>query len=517
MERLREGSPAIYVPTLPNDTDELIITVGKRPLLLGRPYSHRGDDNHRGLFSCGFSPRWKNGVSSAMLWRIEYADGGFYIKNAGTDEYLSAEGEIVEDEEKVSLSFGEKTEFHLTNEGFIAFYTASGEFYLSYHHSRGFIAPSAWTSSMTDMSDAEFFAATSPCGKAALSFDSNSVTVYSGKRPLASGDEVEFGTSVSVKGKYDDIAGWRANGYAVRAGGEYTVYRDTVIKPIVKRHDGGKYLSFISDVHDLPHRLDKWLFSLPFELERCVFGGDITAGNVKSIAAQQAAHDAACDIVARYTKKPSIVTIGNHEYEYSYRWGEREISEIFTDTLAFGGIIEAEYAIYNFGASEFDHDDFQSNFPDGRIKELRDFLKTVPSGIPVFVNAHYPLHAVKRRPSPCGAEKMIALLSEYKNAVYLWGHNHGQRAEDGYGRILTVGDEILYNYDEGKKATLGFTYASHGAMYDAARTVAPYYGLTARLTKGKTELTYYDLSGAPVPYKTAAGAGESVTFTLWHK
>lgn len=517
MERLTEGSPAIYVPTVPNEEDELIITIGKRPLLWGRPYAHRGDENHRGLFSCGFSPAWKNGVCAAMLWRIELFDDGFYIKSAGTDEYLTAEGEITENEEKVSLSFGEKTKFHLTNEGFIAFDTADGEFYLSYHHSRGFIAPSAWASSMTDMSDAEFFAASAPCGKAALSFDSDAVTVYCGEKALRSGDEVDVGTRISVKGEQEGFAGWKANGYAVRADGEYTVYRDTVIEPIAKTSGDGVRLSFISDVHDLPHRLEKWLFSLPFEPERCVFGGDITAGNVKSIAAQQAAHDAVGDIVARYTKNPPIITIGNHEYEYSYRWGDRSISEIFTDTLAFGGVIEGDYAIYNFGASEFDHDDFQSNFPDERIEEMGEFLKTLPSGIPVFINAHYPLHAVKRRPSPCGAEKMIALLSEYPNAIYLWGHNHGQRTEEGYGRILTLGDEILYSYDEGKKATLGFTYASHGAMYDAARTVAPYYGLTAHVTKEKTELTYYDLSGAPVPYKTAAGAGESVTFTLWHK
>ncbi len=510
-----EGSPAVYEKTLPNETDRLIITIGKHPLLWGRPYSHKGDDKCRGLFSCGFSPRWETGVSSAMLWRIEQTDGGFYIKSSGTGEYLFAEGAIVDGEEAVSLSFGGKTKFRLTNEGFIAFDTEDGEFYLSYHSSRGFIAPSAWTSSMTDMSDAEFFAAVPREGEVTVSFQGE-VTVYGDDEVLESGTCVPRGTTLSVDcGK--GVSGWRANGYALRPCEKYTVCRDTVIEPVIKKRDGGKHLSFISDVHDLPHRLEKWLFSLPFELEKCVFGGDITAGNVKSIAAQQEAHRAVGKVVARYTKKPPVITIGNHEYEYSHRWDGREISEIFTDTVAFGGAIEDDHAIYNFGASEFDHDDFQSNFPEERIEELRAFLENVPSGIPVFVNAHYPLHAVKRRPKPCGAERMIRLLSEYKNVIYLWGHNHGQRTEEGYGRILTLGDEMVYDFDESKKATLGFTYASHGAMYDAARTVAPYYGLTARLTKGKTELTYYDLSGSPVPYKTAQGIGESVTFTLLHE
>lgn len=455
----KEGTPARYAPATPENGGVYVITVGHRPLLAGTPYAHRNDPDLKGLFSCDFSCEWETAVSPAMLWRFEGTENAFCLKSVVKDAYLTAHAAYEYGEhhrrEKVSLDFDGKTEFHLTNEGWIAFFDADEEFKLIFMSSHGFAAPANdWVSSITESADAEF--------------------------------------------------------YSVTAAG--TAYSEPVY--LGKSGDGVKRLSFVSDVHNLPRRLDRWLSHLPFTLERCVFGGDITAGNVKTIAAQQVSHAAIGKIVAKHTSKPPTVTVGNHEREYEYRWDGRTVADIYPDTVDFGGYVTDTYAIYNYGASEFDHNDFQSHFPAERTRELAGWLSDVPNGIPVFVNSHYPLHALPTRPRPDGADDVIELLNGYPNVIFLWGHNHGQHLETGYGRILSRGDEILYDHTSGAKKRINFTYCSHGAMYDAARTVAPYYGLVATVEAGKTTLTYYDMSGAAVPYKTPEGVGNACDFVI---
>ncbi len=457
--RTREGTPARYAPSSPKNGNEYVITVGNRPLLAGTPYAHGNDPDVKGLFPCDFSPEWKTAVSDCMLWRFEGCADAFYLRSVGRGEYLSAHAKYVYDEhyrrEKVSLEYGAPTEFHLTNEGWIAFFADGEEFKLIYMSSHSFHAPAnGFVSSITESADAEFY----------------SVTPADDSYPTPT--------------------------YRERPKRDFTA------------------LSFVSDVHNLPKRLDRWLSRLPFSLDRCVFGGDITAGNVKSIAAQQAAHATVGDVVAKHTSLPPVITVGNHEREYEYRWDGRDVRDIYPDTADFGLSVFDGYAIYNYGASEFDHNDFQSHFPSERTRELASALKTVPRDIPVFVNSHYPLHALETRPHPDGAGEVIELLNGYPNVIFLWGHNHGQHLETGYGRILTVGDEITYEHESGASMAIGFTYASHGAMYDAARTVAPYYGLAARIADGETRLTYYNMAGEPVPYKTADGISADSDFIL---
>ncbi len=456
---VKEGMPSRFALAKPKNGGIYVITVGHRPLLAGTPYAHRNDPDVKGLFSCDFSPEWKTAVSPAMLWLFEGDKTSFRLKSMAKGEYLAACGEYeYADEyrcEKVSLGYGDATEFHLTNEGWIAFFSDGEEFKLIYMSSHSFHAPANdWVSSITESADADFYSMT-PTDEA----------------------------------------------YPVpKASKNYN--RDTVL------------LSFISDVHNLPKRLDCWLSNLPFAIDRCVFGGDITAGNVKSIAAQQAAHAAVGEIVMRHTPLSPIMTVGNHEREYEYRWDGRTVGDIYPDTCDFGEFVFDSHVIYNYGASEFDHNDFQSHFPAERTQLLAEWLKSVPNNIPIFINSHYPLHALKTRPRPDGAEEMIKLLNEYPNVIFLWGHNHGQHLETGYGRILSVGDSILYDHNSDKRMTLGFTYCSHGAMYDAARTVAPYYGLVAAVSEGEVRLTYYNMSGEPLPYKTANGISEKTDFIL---
>ncbi len=456
---VKEGTPARYIQSKPENGHIYVITVGHRPLLASGPYAHRTDPDVKGLFSCDFSPEWKTAVSADMLWIFEGAEDCFRLKSLARDIYLNAHGRYEYGEhhrrEIVSVEYGDATEFHLTNEGWIAFNDSDTEFKLIFMSSHGFIAPANnWVSSITESADAEFYAVT-PAEEA-----------------------------------YEAV---------------------TYLAP---NEDGRSRLSFISDVHNLPKRLDRWLKNLPVTLERCVFGGDITAGNVKSIASQQAAHASVGEIVAKYTSAPPIVTVGNHEREYEYRWEGRSVSDVYPDTVDFGGFTEDNYAVYNYGASEFDHNDFQSHFPAERTEELAKWLAGVPADIPVFVNSHYPLHALKTRPHPDGARGLIDLLNGYPNVIFLWGHNHGQHLETGYGRILTRGDELLYDYETGARAVIGFTYSSHGAMYDAARTVAPYYGLVATVERGRVILTYYDMSGTPLPYKIANGIADKTEFVL---
>lgn len=456
---IKEGTPARYTVTRPENGQIYVITVGHRPLLSCTPYAHRNDPDVKGLFSCDFSPEWKTAVSADMLWLFEGDASCFRLKSIGRDAYLTAHGSYEYGEhhrrERVSVGYGDGTEFHLTNEGWIAFFDSEAEFKLIFMSSHGFIAPANdWVSSITESADAEFYA-------------------------------------VAPAREAYPTPKYRA------------------------RHaDGVTRLSFISDVHNLPKRLDRWLSRLPVTLDVCVFGGDITAGNVRSVAAQQAAHAAVGEVVARHTSSPPVVTVGNHEREYEYRWDGRSVRDIYPDTLDFGGFVGENYAIYNYGASEFDHNDFQSHFPHERTRELARWLADVPTDIPVFVNSHYPLHALKTRPKPDGARGLIELLNASPNVIFMWGHNHGQHLETGYGRILSRGDELLYDYETDERTEIGFTYCSHGAMYDAARTVAPYYGLVATVTEGKVSLTYYDMSGDPLPYKTSDGVSDKTEFVI---
>ncbi len=460
MHTVREGAPARYTAAEPKNGGIYVITVGNRPLLAGTPYAHRGEPDVKGLFPCDFSPEWKTAVSPAMLWKFEGDGASFRLKSIARSEYLTARAEYVYDgkyrREAVSLGYdGEGTSFRFTNEGWISFFAVENEFKLIFMSHSGFHAPANdWVSSISEAADAEFY----------------------------------------------EIAP-----------------ADTAYPPFGYREPsphGATTLSFISDVHNLPKRLERWLSRLPVTLECCIFGGDITAGNVKSIAAQQSAHDSVGRVVARYTALPPIVTLGNHEREYEHRWDGRQVSDIYPDTTDFGGFVFDTYAVYCYGASEFDHNNFQSHFPSEQTEKLAEWLEKVPKNIPVFINSHYPLHALETRPSPKGAEAVIRLLNGYPNAVFLWGHNHGQHLETGYGRILSRGDEIMYDFSSKAAAAIGFSYASHGAMYDAARTVAPYYGLVATVRTGRLTLCYYDMAGTPVPYKTANGISDKAEFTL---
>lgn len=514
-DKYMEGSPAFYTAAAANEQDVFVIMVGDMPLIASRPYFYRGDEGHKGFFSYPFSQEWKTCVSAAMLWKIVFSENGrVRLYNLGMEKYLTAVGKYTDNKEECALDFDDQgTEFYFTNEGWIAFNNGTGEFYLSYLTEKGFHCPSEWTSSMVTMSDVIFYAVGIYHEQVQVHIADDKLIVFADGEKVSDGEKILTGKRITAEYPEREGICWKgfvANGHLVPEKENFKIYKDTVFSAaIAEACDETKYLSFMSDVHDLPERLRTWLLSLPQEiyLERCVFGGDVTAGNVKSIAAQQAAHGAIGEVVAKYSQKAPVITVGNHECEYDYRWGERKAEEIFPDSVRYGGFIFEDYCIYNLGAGEFCHEDFQSNFPEAVVEELGNWLKDAPKDRVIFINAHYPLHALKTRPKPCGADRMIDLLNRYPNVVCLWGHNHGQHMETGYGRILSAGDEIMYEYESGAKKTIHFTYCSHGAMYDAARTVAPYYGLVAKIVKKNVELTYYDMSGRPVPYKISKGFG----------
>jgi len=517
MSRWLEGAAAFYTPAAANTEDLFVITVGTRPLLAGRAFPPRAGDTHCGLFSCDFDPSWTTAAAAAMLWQFEEAEGGFYLKNYETGTRLTATGSHAHTrEESTDLFMSEEgTLFSFSNEGWLTFtcedatfcLCGTGQGYFSYCY------PTGRLTTITTQSDTALYAAFMAEEKACTVYwdcpEGSVLTVSGGSRDLCSGDKVPMGTEITLSltppaGRI--FSGYLAEGHLAAPQQPLRICRDTEITPIVSGN-GETCLSFIADVHDLPHRLEQWARSLPQEiaLSRMIFGGDITAGSVRSIAVQQAAHQTVGEVIARYSLQEPIITVGNHEREYEFRWEGRSVADIYPDTVDFGPHTEANYLVYNYGASEFDHEDFQSNFPAERTAQLEKWLETVPADRPVFLNAHYPLHATRYRPQPCGAAALIAVLNRHPNVICLWGHNHGH--DNSYGTIVPRGGEILYDYTANLSAKIGFTYCSHGAMYDAARTVAPYYGLVAKVAADGSRVTlcYYDLSGTARGYKTAAG------------
>ena len=198
-----------------------------------------------------------------------------------------------------------------------------------------------------------------------------------------------------------------------------------------------------------------------------------------------------------------VYTSGNHEYYIGNR--EIPLSDQFTSVPGFVRIGEAvhksNYIVYCMGAAGWYGG--IGTYPEEDIAQLRAYLETAPTNIPIFIPAHFPLHMNSNR-TITNADKMIELLNEHPNVIFLWGHNHSQ-GDSHYGQILTAGDSITYA--SGKSMEISFTYACAGGMYQESQT--QYSGLVANISEsGDTVIFQY--------YRTSTGApiGSSRTINL---
>lgn len=186
------------------------------------------------------------------------------------------------------------------------------------------------------------------------------------------------------------------------------------------------------------------------------FGGDFA--NEKLLYADnmsilKAAIQTSPGTVAAYTK-------GNHEgnvsdEEFKEKIGMSRIGETVVNN-------DEAYYFYNFGAfngtQQFTTDD---------IAQLQAFLEGLPEDNtkPVFIVSHYPIHYYNDRRSSKNADKLVELLNQYPEVVFMWGHNHTEQ-DPNYGMIRLPGDIIQTGAKADTSREIKFTYACLGALRD---------------------------------------------------
>ena len=267
------------------------------------------------------------------------------------------------------------------------------------------------------------------------------------------------------------------------------------------------HLGITSDVHgSIDDQLKNWLTAVQSDydpdLEHVVYCGDYSY-EMSSLSAYLADFNAIVEMTNDLVGDGlGIYTSGNHEY---YINGEIPLNSGFTDTPGFVRIGEAveedNYIVYCLGAAGWFN--AVGEYPEADIQTLETYLDSAPTDIPIFIAAHYPLHYNSNR-TITNADKVIEVLNEHPNTIFLWGHNHSQ-SDSHYGQIVKPGGSITYA--SGKTAEINFTYACAGGMHQDSQT--QYSGLVATISATGDEVTfqYYRAS-------TGAQIGEPTTLEL---
>lgn len=278
------------------------------------------------------------------------------------------------------------------------------------------------------------------------------------------------------------------------------LWKKTVVQP-----EAGSYLAITSDIHykykkdfttgdtESTERLQGWLEQVSRDLGGVVFDQFISCGDMgdanTSITGSnywervQVVMDTVddCDLIAG----DGFYVNGNHEWQNGKYSDYKDKSEAAKRIRPVGSVEETDaYVIYSFTASKTNN-----NFDTADIDALENYLKTAPTGKPIFIVSHYPLHnysyrVVQRK------DDVIGVLNRYSDRlqiVYLWGHNHTEE-DTHYGTVYT---------EEIDGTPIRFTYASAGCMTDleydvhAENTVAK--GMIAYISpEGEVQMTYYN-------------------------
>lgn len=233
---------------------------------------------------------------------------------------------------------------------------------------------------------------------------------------------------------------------------------------------------FTSDIHGETENLNTWLDNAKKDgigaIDYMCFGGDYTAyfgGYNDSIFAS-------CNDILQthFNGVRGIFSVGNHEYDGGGFTNESLQTKAGCTRTGVQAIHD-NYIIYNFGAASS-----VQIIPDSDILELETFLDNLDEQqkkIPVFIVSHYPLHHYKSRTTQ-NAKKVIDLLNQYPNTVFMWGHNHSQTGPK-YGDIDLAGDSI--QYASGSFAEINFSYVNLGSMRDGA--MFDKFGLVVSVTR----------------------------------
>ena len=219
----------------------------------------------------------------------------------------------------------------------------------------------------------------------------------------------------------------------------------------------------------------------------------------------------------------AVYTFGNHEWfpsaggNYAVKYEETSAQQL----LRIGeGVKTDKYVIYCFGSGKGAMDHVYDYDPDD-IERLEKYLSTAPTGIPIFILTHYPLHYWTDVRSVEHAPEVISVLNAAVDAgheiIVLWGHNHSD-FDDYYYIPSFPGETMVYAATKDAKtgeitpkengtAEIKFTYVAAGCTSDAEYTGAD-GGSAATMNKGlivtigadgKLDYTYYTMDGERMP------------------
>lgn len=253
----------------------------------------------------------------------------------------------------------------------------------------------------------------------------------------------------------------------------------------------GRYVLVTSDTHRYTYLAKELLAQANLTIQQdsgtgnvglMCFGGDFANEYVlydDNMSIVKAALESSPGTVATYTK-------GNHEgsvtdEEFLQKTGMSRIGETAVNK-------DGLYHFFNFGALNK-----TQQFTDDDIAQLKAYLeKTEVSGDgkPIIIVSHYPLHYYNDRRSSKNADQVLALLNQYPQVIFLWGHNHTEQ-DPNYGMIRVPGDIIQTGAAADTSKEIKFTYACLGALRDGINEAN---GLLMRINDdGSTTFRYIGL------------------------
>ena len=288
------------------------------------------------------------------------------------------------------------------------------------------------------------------------------------------------------------------------------------VRDAVKSEDGTIKLAFVSDIHystGYPQmNLKVWLENVLDEVGYIdAFGSCGDMGSAYAFVAKL--YWIYVGAVFRYMDSvkdsgkigSTVYTFGNHEWITSMGGDFTNFYENDTAKrlLRVGEALRTDdYIFYCLGAGSLAAKQ-KMGYSDEDIARIEAYLADAPTDIPIFVLTHFPLHCMEDRVCQ-NASKLIAVLNEHPNVVFLWGHNHSE-FDPMYNTICHAGDRLVID-STGTEAEINFTYLSAGCISDAEYTGGEGgsawvqgKGLIVTIeADGSLKYEYYTLDGEPM-------------------
>ena len=289
------------------------------------------------------------------------------------------------------------------------------------------------------------------------------------------------------------------------------------VRDAVKGEDGSIKLAFVSDIHystGYPQmNLQVWLENVQDDVGYIDALG--SCGDMGSAYAfvpalywtyVSAIFDYMDGVVESGKIGSAIYTFGNHEWITSMggdftNWYNKHPAA--SRLLRVGEALRTDdYIFFCLGAGALAAKQ-KMGYSDEDIARIEEYLASAPKDIPIFVLTHFPLHCMEDRLC-LNADKLIDVLNQHPNVVFLWGHNHSE-FDPAYNTISHAGDKLVID-GQGTEKEINFTYLAAGCISDAEYTGGEGgsawvqgKGLIVTINPdGSLKYEYYMLDGEPM-------------------